>query len=428
MTLKFHTTEEVKERFITFFMEHNHQLVPPKGIIPIDDPTLLFINSGMAPMKPFFMGKKTPPSPMLTNVQDCIRFVDFDDVGDSYHGTSFRMMGSWSFGDYFKEGAIKLAFELITEGFGLDPSKLSATVFKNDGSIKGVPDDEESARIWEKYLPRDRIIPRPPVDNFWGPPGDSGPCGPCTEVFYDRGPEYTEKETDDILVPGRHIEIWNAGVFMEYYMSEQKEISNLPNKCVDTGAGQERFAMILQNTPSICEIDQYRDVYRLIHEQIKNTTWSRIALDHLKTSILILREGVIPSNTREGYMLRRLLRKALIGMFIHEIRFDIITTWSDYLCDVIDNKNLTMEHKAAIDQWIKFECNNFAALMKRSRRHLNKVITLQELTAQKAFELKTSIGIPEELLHAICETHNIDFPTEGFNAKMEEHRNISRKK
>src|SRR3989344_1240003 len=310
------STEEIKTIFIDYFLVNDHQLIESSGIIPKNDPTLMLINSGMAPMTPYFTGHLKPPPPRLANIQDCIRFTDFGSVGDSHHGTNFRMMGSWSFGDYFKDRAIEFAFELLTEKFGIPADRLSATVFMADESLPGVPSDEESARIWEKLLPRDRIIGRPPVDNFWGPAGTSGPCGPCTEVFFDRGEEFAEKETDDALIPGRHIEIWNAGVFMQYFKDEQGNFSSLPMKCVDTGAGLERFAMILQGRTSIHEIDQYDQSYRLINQRIGDTAWTRVILDHIKTSILMIREGIVPSNTREGYLLRRALRRAMIGIFL----------------------------------------------------------------------------------------------------------------
>lgn len=427
MKLPYKSTKEVRQTFLDHFLNHNHKLVESSGIIPKDDPTLMFINSGMAPLKPYFMGQANPPYPRLTNVQDCVRFVDIESVGNSYHGTSFRMMGSWSFGDYFKERAIKLAFELITEGFGIPADRLYATVFMADESLPGVPSDEESARIWEKFLPRDRIIGRPPLDNFWGPAGTNGPCGPCTEVFFDRGKEFAEKETDDILVPGRHIEIWNAGVFMQYFKDERGNFSSLPMKCVDTGAGLERFAMILQGCTSIHEIDQYNHSYQLINQRIGDTTWARVILDHIKTSILMIREGIVPSNTREGYLLRRVLRRAMIGIFLREVSLTILQEWADSLIEVIDNKDLTLRQKSVIKHWLNEERNGFEKLMQRSRKYLDKIVKAKELDAQRAFTLKTGVGIPEDLLEEFCASHGIHFPRVEFLKLIEKHREVSRR-
>lgn len=426
MKLQSKTAQEVRETFLSYFLARDHHLIEPSGIIPKNDPTLMFINSGMAPLKPYFTGHAKPPHPCLTNVQNCIRFADIESIGDSYHGTNFRMMGSWSFGDYFKERAIELAFELITEGFGIPVERLSATVFMADETLLGVPSDEESARIWEKFLPRDRIIGRPPADNFWGPAGTSGPCGPCTEVFFDRGEEFAEQETDDVLVPGRHIEIWNAGVFMQYLKDEEGNFSSLPMKCVDTGAGLERFAMILQGRASIHEIDQYDESYRLINRHIVDTKWTRIIFDHLKTSILMIREGVVPSNTREGYLLRRALRRTMIGIFLRGVNLTVLQEWVDSLSEVIDNKDLTNRQKSVIAHWLGVERDSFERLMHRNRKYLDRIVADKELTAQHAFTLKTGMGIPEDLLEEFCARHGIIFPKVGFTALIEQHKVISR--
>lgn len=427
MKLPYKTTDEVRRTFLNHFLTHDHHMVNQSGIIPKNDPTLMFINSGMAPLKPFFMGQAVPPYPRLTNVQDCIRFVDIESVGDSYHGTSFRMMGSWSFGDYFKERAIELAFELITGQFGIPAEKLSATVFLADESLPGVPSDEESAKIWERFLPRSRILGRPPADNFWGPPGNNGPCGPCTEVFFDRGENFAEKETDDVLVPGRHIEIWNAGVFMQYLKDEQGNFSPLPMKCVDTGAGLERFAMILQDCSSIHEIDQYLLPYENIHYIIGDTKWTRIILDHLKTSVMMLREGVVPNNNREGYLLRRALRRVMTGVFLQGISLKIIMEWIEYLCLTIDNKELTNAQGNAIQACVIKEICSFEALIKRSKKYLDEIARAKELDATRAFTLKSGLGIPEDFLEEFCTRNGIIFPKAGFLRLVEEHKTISRK-
>lgn len=426
MKIPWKSTEEIREVFLDYFLANDHRLIGSSGIIPVNDPTLMLINSGMAPMKPYFTGQKLPPYPKLTNIQECIRFTDFDNVGDSYHGTSFRMMGSWSFGDYFKEKAIELAFELLTGKFGIPVERLSATVFVADKSLPGVPSDEESMRIWEQFLPRDRIFGRPPEDNFWGPAGTSGPCGPCTEVFFDRGEEFAEKETDDVLVPGRHIEIWNAGVFMQYFKDEKGEFSTLPMKCVDTGAGLERFALILQNSTSIYQIDQYVSSYQLINQDIGDVGWTRIIFDHLKTSIMMLREGILPSNTREGYLLRRALRRAMTGVFLRGLSLKVIQTWTDSLCGVIDNRDMTLSQKPFITHWMKKECESFEGLMHRSRKYLDKIATTKELDARHAFTLKTGLGIPEDFLEEFCVSHGIVFPKTEFTRLIEGHKEISR--
>jgi alanyl-tRNA synthetase len=428
MTLQWRSVEEIRRVFLEYFLKKDHRLIEPAGILPHDDPTLMFINSGMAPMKPFFTGQSQPPYPRLTNVQDCIRFVDVEDVGDSHHGTSFRMLGSWSFGDYFKERAIELAFELLTEIFRFPAAQLYATVFVSDETTPAIPDDEESARIWERYLPRERIVSKPPEDNFWGPAGATGPCGPCTEVFFDRGEQYGQVGGDDPLIPERHVEIWNAGVFMQYFKDEQGNFSVLPMNCVDTGAGLERLAMILQDRVSIHEIDQYEEVYRSIEQVVSDTTWTRIILDHLKTALLLMREGIVPSNQREGYMLRRTLRRSMSGVFLRDINLSVVSEWFESLCEVVDNKGKTDAARPTMLSWLEEERNSFELLMRRSRKHLDKIAATQHLDAKQAFDLKTSLGIPEDLLEEYCRRYGIEFPRKGYLQLFREHQEISRGK
>ena len=420
------TTEEIRHKFMNFFLSHDHKFVEQSGILPVNDPTLLFINSGMAPMKSFFLGKKQPPYHHLTNIQDCIRTVDIDDVGDSYHASSFRMMGSWSFGSYFKEKAIELAFELITQGFGFPVDRLYATVMRQDKSLPNVPADTESAVIWEHFLPQDRIVWLPPQDNFWGPAGDSGPCGPCTEVFFDRGEEYG-KGQEGILVKGRHIEIWNAGVFMQYNMNINREIEPLPVKCVDTGAGLERFAMVLQGTTSIHNIDQYANAYSMIKSLITDERWTRIILDHLKTAVLMLREEISPGNQRHEYVLRRLIRRALSGMYLRNVDMKIALQFIQSLAEVIDNSKLTQSKMPSITNALQIEIEQFQKVLRRAQKHFDIVLGNRQLTVETAFKMKTAHGIPEELIREFCQEHSIEFPDKTFATLMEEHKNISRK-
>lgn len=427
MNFNWKSTDDVRETFLNYFLRNDHQLIQPSGIVPKEDSTLILINSGMAPLKPFFTGKKTAPYPRMTNVQDCVRFNDIESVGDSYHGTSFRMMGSWSFGDYFKERAIELAFTLITDVFGLPRERLLATVFVSDERMPNVPSDEESIRIWERYLPRERIIGKPAQDNFWGPAGTSGPCGPCTEVFFDRGEKFAEGTSTDQLVPGQHVEIWNAGVFMQYFKDENGKFSPLPMKCVDTGAGLERFSMILQNASSIHEIDQYAQVYKLIDASISDAVWSRTILDHFKTSILMMRENIIPSNQREGYLLRRALRRAMTGMFLHDIELSKSLEWINTLIETIDNPELSRMKGQTIESCVHAETASFEKLIYHNQKHLNKIISRGSIDANEAFVLKATLGIPEDLIEGFCKQHNINFPKEKFFKLIQDHQKISRR-
>lgn len=424
------TVNEVRSRFLNYFLEHDHRLIPHKGMLPINDLTLLFINSGMAPMKPFFLGREEPPYPQLTNVQNCIRTSDIDDVGDSYHGSSFRMMGSWSFGSYFKERAIELAFDLITQGFGFPADRLSATVFGGDASLPGLPADEESAGIWANLLGSSKVVGCPAADNFWGPAGEIGPCGPCTEVFYDRGPEYGDPSDKEPLKKGRHIEIWNAGVFMMYDKTSGGILQPLPRRCVDTGAGLERFAMLLQDTPSIHEVDQYLPAYQTIYDLVHDTRWARIVLDHMKTSAIIFRCGVFPTNQREGYILRRLLRRIFSGLYLRGVSLTQVNSLFDAVCAVMDTDTEPgtnpADTQAFAQSQLSMEAGRFGKVLKLADKLLSKVGAAKELPAQIAFELKATHGIPEELMQEYCREKDIVFPSAEFTQLFEEHRAASR--
>lgn len=422
------TVDEIREKFLGFFSKRDHQLIPPSGIVPINDPTLLFINSGMAPMKRYFLSQVKPPCQQLTNVQDCIRTVDIDDVGDSYHGSSFRMMGSWSFGTYFKERAIELAFELITEGFGFSRDKLYATVLRTDNTLPNIPSDEESAKIWERFLPLDHIIWMPPQDNFWGPAGDTGPCGPCTEVFYDRGELYGVSSPNNPLVKNRHIEIWNAGVFMEYEKIVGGSIQPLPMRCVDTGAGLERFAMLLQDSSSIHEINQYQPAIAYISSVVGDLRWSRIILDHLKTSLLMLVEGVLPGNQHQSYVLRRLLRRVITGMHLRSVTKAELLHFSKVVAETMDGAAKISGQQSFIDGALTRELTSFTKVLNRADRYFDKIMDSNELTAELAFEMKATYGIPTELIQDFCREHSIAFPDAELAKLFVEHQDVSRKK
>jgi len=418
--------EDIRRKFIGFFLGSDHQLVEQSGVLLRDDPTLLFVNSGMAPMKPYFLGTRHPPYPRLANVQDCIRTIDIDDVGDSYHGSSFRMMGSWSFGDYFKDRAIDLAFELITEGFGFPAEQLFATVYGGDNSLPGVPPDYESASEWERHLPSERILLRPASDNFWGPAGNSGPCGPCTEVFYDRGEEYGLMDGSDPLVGGRHIEIWNAGVFMQYDMALDRSIIPLPVRCVDTGAGLERFAMLLQGVSSIHEVDQYASAFQIVSEMVEDSRKARIIFDHLKTSLLMMVEGVAPGNQRHAYVLRQLLRRALTATYLSDVKIDSVLSLAWGVGETMDNREALEEAKDLIDHYLLAEVGSFSKILGRAEKYLARIAEAGEIDARTAFDLKATHGIPLELVSGFCRERAIPFPQVELKTLLEEHSAISR--
>ncbi len=311
-----YSSDEIRDTFLGFFTQRQHARIGSASIIPANDPTLLFINAGMAPLKPYFLGEALPPAPDLCNVQPCVRTVDIGDVGDRHHLTFFEMLGSWSIDHYFKERAVELAFELLTRGFGFAPGDLYMTVFAGDEGL-GLPPDEVSAAAWERVgVSRDHIVYLGAEDNFWSA-GDTGPCGPCTEVFYDTGAEHgaAYRPGGEFDSAGRYIEIWNAGVFMEFNRRPGGRLEPLRFTSVDTGSGLERMAMVLQGCESAYETDLFAPVAGAARSALAGTGAGerdvRIVADHVRAATFILSEGVIPANEGRGYIPRRLVRKVI---------------------------------------------------------------------------------------------------------------------
>src|SRR5689334_17494973 len=314
-------TAEVKRRFLAHFEANGHTVVPSAPLPAIDDPNLLFINAGMVQFVPFFLGQQTPPYSRAVSVQKCLRTPDIDEVGKtSRHGTFFQMNGNFSFGDYFKEGAVDLAWKLVTTpqkkgGLGLDPERLWVTVYL---------DDDEAISLWQKVagVPLERIVRRGKKDNFWSM-GIPGPAGPCSEIFLDRGPEYG-REGGPEVDEDRYLEFWNL-VFMQYERGPGGEkdgyelLRDLPAKNIDTGMGLERMALLLQGVDNLYEIDEVFPVIRRVEEisgrrygaDHEDDVRMRIVADHVRSGLMLITDGVTPSNEARGYVLRRLLRRAV---------------------------------------------------------------------------------------------------------------------
>jgi alanyl-tRNA synthetase len=315
------TAKELREKYIRFFKEHNHAEISGKSLIPENDPTVLFTTAGMHPLVPYIIGEEHPAGTRLTNVQKCIRTGDIEEVGDSSHLTFFEMLGNWSLGDYFKEEAISMSWEFLTgkDYLGLDPSKLAITVFEGD---EDAPRDEESAGLWKKLgIPEDRIFYLPKSDNWWGPAGETGPCGPDTEMFVDTGIPGDENSRPGVS-DGKWLEIWND-VFMQYRKTADGKFEPMERKCVDTGMGVERTITVLQGKKSVYETELFTPIIAKI-EELSGKSYGgtesdddrsvRIISDHVRTASFILGDdaAVSPSNVGAGYILRRLIRRALL--------------------------------------------------------------------------------------------------------------------
>jgi alanyl-tRNA synthetase len=427
-------SDDIREIFLRFFTERQHARISSASIIPANDPTLLFINAGMAPLKPYFLGEALPPAPDLCNVQPCVRTVDIGDVGDRHHLTFFEMLGSWSIDHYFSERAVELAFELLTLGFGFAVDRLYMTVFGGDGKL-GIAADDLSAAAWERVgVPRDHIVYLGADDNFWSA-GDTGPCGPCTEVFYDTGPEHgpAYRPGGEFDSAGRYIEIWNAGVFMEFNRLPGGVLEPLRFKSVDTGSGLERMAMVLQGRDSAYETDVFAPIVKAVESAFAGTGAGqrdiRIVADHVRASTFILSEGVTPSNEGRGYIPRRLLRRAIAtaaqaGSGDIDLR-DVAST-------VIDHMRGTYPQLAAgRDRTLDLMAREQRDFGRVVRRGLDRLAALDtgpgfEITGEEAFSLFATHGMPADLIRDFAAERGGSLDERRFGELFDEHRALSR--
>lgn len=427
------SSREIRDKFLEFFQSKDHLLIENASIIPKNDPTLLFINSGMAPIKKFFTGEEKPKYPRLCNIQPCIRTIDIDEIGDKHHLTSFQMLGSWSINNYFKEKAIPLAFEFLTKHLNIPKEKLYATVFSGDKSI-GLKEDSEAREYWEKAgMPKDHIVACGKEDNFWGPTSDTGPCGPCTEVFYDtgKGKEYVKGGEFD--TKERYIEIWNAGVFMQFNKNADGTYSRLNFTSVDTGAGLERLSMVLNGHESVYDTDMLSPIKNCIENSIKCGGLSerslRILTDHLRTVSLILSEDVKPSNEGRGYIPRKLIRKCVMiikknkieGFDFNSVLRFVINKYSELYPDFVEKQGVILSE---FDK----EKVQFEKVLGNGIHMLEEIKDKSKtISGEEAFELVTTYGIPFDIIVDYAVDSGMEVDEDEFKKKLENHKKISKK-
>ena len=428
------SSDEIRETFLRFFTERQHARIEAAPIIPANDPSLLFVNSGMAPLKPYFLGEALPPAPDLCNVQPCVRTVDIGDVGDRHHMTLFEMLGSWSIDHYFKDLAVELAFALLTQGFGFPLERLYVTVFAGDEKL-GIAPDDLSAAAWERVgVPQDHIVYLGADDNFWSA-GDTGPCGPSTEVFYDTGPEHgpAYRPGGELDSAGRYIEIWNAGVFMEFNRLPGGILEPLRFTSVDTGSGLERMAMVLQGRDSVYETDLFAPIVAAVQAAFAGTGAGprdiRIVADHVRASTFVLSEGVAPSNEGRGYIPRRLLRKAIAtATQAGAADFDL----RDVASAVIDRMRGTYPQLAAArDRTLDLLAREQRDFGRVVRRGLDRLAALDtgpgfEITGEDAFTLFATHGMPADLIRDFAAERGGSLDERRFGELFDEHRALSR--
>src|SRR6478672_11220664 len=429
------TSPELREGFLSFFESKGHKRHPSGSLVPPDwDRSTLLTSAGMQPLMPYFLGRETPPAPLLATVQKVFRTPDIDEVGlDGSHLTFFEMLGNFSFGQYFKEGAIDLAWEFVFDHMKVDPDKFSVTVFAGDPEL-GLGEDEEAVRLWEaKGLPPERIIRLDRSHNFWSV-GGPGPCGPDTELFYDRGEENSCGRPT--CAPGcdceRFLEFWNL-VFMEYELHEDGSVTPLPKQNVDTGMGFERAAALLQGVISVYETDGYQTIMNWIaHESgvaygdsEAATKAHRILADHGRGMTFLVGDGVLPSNEGRGYVLRRIIRRAVqqartIGLSdlwrVTEIVVEQMGGWYPEL----------VENRALIKDTIKAEEERFSQTLERGLKVFEEIAARGSISGDDAFTLAATYGFPVELTRELAVDRGLEVDEEEFSRRMGEHREISR--
>ena len=429
------TTAELREGFLAFFESKGHTRHPSGSLVPPAwDRSTLLTSAGMQPLMPWFLGKEAPPAPLLTTAQKCFRTPDIDEVGlDGYHLTFFEMMGNFSFGEYFKEGAVDLAWEFVTEHMQIDLDRFWVSVFAGDPEL-GLGEDETAVGLWERVgVPPDRIRRLGRAHNFWSV-GGPGPCGPDTELFYDRGEELSCGRPD--CGPGcpceRYLEFWNL-VFMEYELHPDGTVTPLPKQNVDTGLGLERAASILQGVVSVYETDGYQAIMDWIAgesgvaygESEKATRAHRILADHARGMTFLAADGVTPSNEGRGYVLRRIVRRAVqqaqvVGLErlwpVTDVVVGQLAPWYPELA----------EARAVVQETIKAEEQRFSETLTRGLRLFEDLPADRPVSAEDAFTLAATYGFPIELTVELAEERGQAVDVDRYHALMEEHREISR--
>jgi alanyl-tRNA synthetase len=435
------TSAEIREAFLSYFIERDHLPVPSSSLVPAEhDASVLLTTAGMQQFKPYFEGREDPPRQRLTSSQKCFRTTDIDEVGNTArHLTFFEMLGNFSVGDYFKREAVEYAWDLSTQGFALDPEQIWITVFEGDEEL-GIGPDEEAIECWREVgVPAERIVRLPPSENFWQA-GPTGPCGPCSELYLDRGLDFggpNDRPGDDT---DRFLEFWNL-VFMQLLLHEDGSLEPLPSKNIDTGAGLERLAAILQDVPSVFETDRFRPLIELCEresgrrygEDQRTTRALRILSDHGRAMTFLIADGVVPSNEDRGYILRRVMRRAIqqgrsIGLqpgFLGRLADEVIAINGSVFPEL-------ERERATIHEWVDSEEESFGRTLEQGTKLLADLVDRAKsdetswIDAEDAFKLHDTYGFPYDLTRELLAEQGLSVDDAGFQELMEEQRERAR--
>ncbi len=448
-------SSDIRQRYLDFYKERGHAIIPSASVLPENDPSVLFTTAGMQPLVPYLLGESHPSGKRLVNSQKCVRTNDIEEVGDATHLTFFEMLGNWSLGDYFKTEQIEWVFTFLTDkesGLGLDPNRMYVSVFEGN---EDAPRDDEAYKIWQQFIPKDRIYFMGAEDNWWSA-GDNGPCGPDSEIFYDLSRDglgvmsFEEfKSADDRQDV---VEICNS-VFMQYLKEGGKVTKELENKNIDFGSGLERLVAVVQGKTNPYETDMFAAIISLLEEKTGNSYAEhqqafRIIADHIRSSMFMIADGLTPSNKDAGYILRRLLRRATMKM--KEINFD--PTYIDMLInaylDIYDTAYPSLEtNKERVIEEMNKEIQKFSKTLEHGLREFEKITdenndrdniaiqqfgqfnttsTVNELSGHEAFTLFTTYGFPIELIQEESAKRGLHLDRKGFDALLAEHQEQSR--
>ncbi len=444
----------MRQKYLNFFKEKEHAIIPSASLVPENDPTVLFTTAGMHPLVPYLLGEKHPFGKRLANVQKCIRTVDIDDVGDNRHLTFFEMLGNWSLGDYFKKEAIAWSWEFLTDKkwLGLDPKRIYVTVFEGD---ENAAQDNDSIKIWQEQYAKAgikaevakdkkisatrRIVPLPKDDNWWGPAGETGPCGPCSEMFYDVAPDKGEisGDFDGLVNEFRLIEIWND-VFMEFNKKAPGIFEKMAQQNVDTGMGLERTMVVITGQDNVFDTDFFQPIIKKIEEisgknygDEENKKPIRVIADHLKASTFMIADGVEPSNVERGYILRRLIRRAIrqgkvlsiADNFVNQIAEVVVKEYGEQYPELEKNKEKIFDE-------LSREEEKFNATLEKGLKMIKEIIAesqkAETISGEKAFYLFSTYGFPLELTKEIAHEHDLAVDEEEFHEEFAKHQELSR--
>lgn len=433
------TSKELRATYLNFFASRGHAVIRSASLIPENDPTVLFTTAGMHPLVPYLSGEKHPMGKRLCDVQKCVRTGDIDEVGDASHCTFFEMLGNWSLGDYFKKESIGWSYELLTKELQIPPEKLAVSVFAGD---KDCARDEESAALWQQNgIPQERIFYLPKKNNWWGPAGETGPCGPDTEIFIDTGKAPCGPDCSPACDCGKYLEIWN-NVFMQFCKNEDGTFGPLKQKNVDTGMGLERTICVLNGHKSVYETDLFAPAIAKIAslcgkaygQDSEQTRAMRVIADHIRTATMMIGDenGIVPSNVNQGYILRRLIRRAVRYARVIELPDDgIVEVAKVYIEQYKEVYPEIGQNADKIIAELTKEADKFQTTLAQGIKEFEKVVgylppECKRLSGKAAFRLYDTFGFPIEMTQELAAEKGLEVDVKGYEKAFAEHQEKSR--